>query len=118
MLAVAGFLDAQEVGGVLRTSLRIGLDFALRTKGPQAIWIDDHLLDGNPCRGEIRKVLLREIEPFVKGLGQIVRVVHDGPNALVVFTSEPCCGAAVSSHAATVAGPPTGIDSASGTEAV
>lgn len=99
MLRATGVLSVEYVGGIALTRLTVGLDLGLRTERKEPIRIDDHLLDGHPLRSELRKLLLSEIGPFIKALGEVIRIVHDGPDALVILTSEPRPSESDHSHA-------------------
>src|SRR5436190_19177533 len=95
---VAGFLSVELAGGVLYTRLTVGLDFGLLAKRGEPVRIDDHQLDGNPLRAKLRKLLLGEIKPLIERLGEIIDIVHYGPDAIVIFTSIPGRGKADRRH--------------------
>lgn len=101
---MAGFLSVERRGGVLHTRLRIGFDFGRPAKGVETIRIDDHLLEDEALRTELRELLLGEVKPFVERLGKVVRVAHHAPDALVILATVPTDGASDDRHEPAPAG--------------
>jgi hypothetical protein len=78
-----GFLDEKsiECGKVTLAPRAV-------TESGEVVRIDDHLLDGMPARLFLQEMLLREIEPFIIGIGE-VRVVRKNPtDDLIVLRTE------------------------------
>jgi hypothetical protein len=87
--SIAVLLSVEDVEGVLLTRLYVVFDVESATKGREPIRIDDHFLKGNPNRNAFRKMLLADIKPFIKTLGERIDIVHEGTDGLIIFTSVP-----------------------------
>lgn len=88
--ALTGILLIEESGGVAHTRTSIGLDFGLRAERGEPIRINDHLLDPHLGRAQpVRELAVSEIKPFIEAVGEVIRVVHHEPDAIVILASEP-----------------------------
>lgn len=88
--ALTGILSIEQSGGVAHTRASVGVDFGLRAERGEPIRINDHLLDPHVGQMQpVRELAVSQIKPFVEAVGEVIRIVHDEPDAVVVLTSKP-----------------------------
>jgi hypothetical protein len=76
----SGFFDKKSIERGL-----IPLSSCAVTEPGELARIDDHCLNGMPSRLLLRELLIREIEPFIIGIGEVRVTTKDAFDGLVVF---------------------------------
>lgn len=83
-----GFLDNESSKRGL-----VALSPCAITEPGELVRIDDHLLDGVPARLLLQEMLIREVEPFIIGVGEVRVVRKEAFDGLVVFAGKEGDGA-------------------------